>query len=458
MSLPPRTLAQFAALCGGVLHGDDRPFAAVSSDSRSLAAGDLFIALRGPRFDGNEFVAAARAAGAAGALVERHDGSALPQIVVPDALAALTRAAAAWRAAYAGVVVAVAGSNGKTTVKEMIAAILARRGPTLATRGNLNNHIGVPLTLLRLAADQAHAVIEIGANHPGEVAALTAIVQPDVAIVTNAGAEHLEGFGSLEGVARAEGELFAGIESQATAIINADDEFASLWSEMSRGKPVRFGLGAAAEFSATDIRHDVGADGFVTGFALISPAGRTAIELRLAGMHNLQNAIGAAAAAMAAGATLEHVRDGLGSMRAVAGRLQFKTARGAWIIDDSYNANPSSMRAAIEVLAALPGQRWMVVGDMGELGDHARSSHIDLGRQARARGIDRLFATGPLAALAVEEFGPGAEWFPDAAAIGRALAPQLRAGVCVLVKGSRMNRLERVVEQLVGAVEAQVHA
>ncbi|MEZ5458714.1 MAG: UDP-N-acetylmuramoyl-tripeptide--D-alanyl-D-alanine ligase [Steroidobacteraceae bacterium] len=456
--MPARTLAQFAALAGGVLHGEDRPYAAVNSDSRGLSAGDLFVALRGPRFDGNEFVAAARAAGAAGALVERHDGSALPQIVVDDALAALTRAAAGWRASYPGVVVAVAGSNGKTTVKEMIAAILARRGPTLATRGNLNNHIGVPLTLLRLAPEQLHAVVEVGANHPGEVAALTALVRPDVAIITNAGAEHLEGFGSIEGVARAEGELFAGIEPQATAIINADDEFASLWSEMSRGKPVRFGLGAAAEYSATDIRHDVGADGFVTRFALISPAGRTSVELRLAGMHNLQNAIGAAAAAVAAGATLEHVREGLGTMRAVAGRLQFKTARGAWIIDDSYNANPSSMRAAIDVLATLPGHRWLVVGDMAELGDYARSSHIELGRHARARGIERLFATGELAALAVEEFGSGAEWFPDAAAIGRSLAPQLRTGVSILVKGSRMNRLERVVEQLVGGAEAEAHA
>jgi UDP-N-acetylmuramoyl-tripeptide--D-alanyl-D-alanine ligase len=457
VSFPPRTLAQFAILAGGVLRGEDRPFAAVSSDSRTLGAGDLFVALRGPRFDGNEFIAAARAAGAAGALVERHDGSALPQIVVPDALAALTRAAAAWRAAYRGVVVAVAGSNGKTTVKEMIAAILARRGTTLATRGNLNNHIGVPLTLLRLEATQAHAVIEIGANHAGEVAALTAIVKPDVAIVTNAGAEHLEGFGSLEGVARAEGELFAGLEPEAAAIINADDEFASMWAEMSRGRPLRFGLGAAAEFTAGDIQHDVGADGFVTRFALIAPAGRTAVELKLAGMHNLQNALGAAAAAVAAGATLDHVREGLAAMRAVTGRLQFKTGRGAWIIDDSYNANPSSMRAAIDVLATLPGHRWLVVGDMAELGDFARSSHVDLGRHARARGIERLFATGQLAALAAEEFGAGAEWFPDAMALGRAVAPQLRAGVCVLVKGSRMNRLERVVEQFTGSAAAESH-
>lgn len=450
-----RTLAEFARLCGGTLVGEDRPFGNVSTDSRTLVSGDLFVALRGPRFDGHEFVGAARTAGAAGAVVERAgDASELPRIVVADAQAALTRAAAAWRDGFGGCVVAVAGSNGKTTVKEMIAAILSRSGTTLATRGNLNNHIGVPLTLLRLTPEHRFAVIEIGANHPGEVAALTAIVRPQVAIVTNAGAEHLEGFGSLEGVARAEGELFAGLDADATAVINADDEFASLWSEMAGGRQVRFGLGAAAEFTAAQIAHEVGAEGFRTRFVLISPAGRTPVELRLAGMHNLQNALGAAAAAAAAGATLEQVRAGLGSMRAVAGRLQFRTARGAWIIDDSYNANPSSMRAAIDVLATLPGQRWLVIGDMGELGEFARSSHVELGRYARARGVERLFATGTLAALAVEEFGAGAQWFPDTAALARALAPLLAPGVCVLVKGSRMNRLERVVEELVGAEES----
>lgn len=445
-----RTLAEFARLCGGTLRGDDRPFATVSTDSRTLAAGDLFVALRGPRFDGHAFVGPAQAAGAAGAVVERDEGGDLPRIVVADAQAALTRAAAGWRDGYSGRVLAVAGSNGKTTVKEMIAAILSRAGTTLATRGNLNNHIGVPLTLLRLAPEHRYAVIEIGANHPGEVAALTAIVRPQVAIVTNAGAEHLEGFGSLEGVARAEGELFAGLDPEATAVINADDEFASLWSEMAGGRQLRFGLGAAAEFTAADIGHDVGAEGFLTRFALVSPAGRAGIELRLAGMHNLQNALGAAAAAMAAGATLEQVRDGLGSMRAVTGRLQFRTARGAWILDDSYNANPSSMRAAIDVLSTLPGHRWLVIGDMAELGDFARSSHVELGRYARARGVERLLATGPLSALAVEEFGAGAQWFPDAAALARSLAPQLAPGVCVLIKGSRMNRLERVVDELTG--------
>ncbi len=450
-----RTLAEFARLCGGTLRGTDGPFASVSTDSRTLGPLDLFVALRGPRCDGHEFVAAARAAGAAGAVVERDDGGEGPRIVVADTLAALTRAAALWRDGFSGQMVAVAGSNGKTTVKEMIAAILTRSGPTLATSGNLNNHIGVPLTLLRLAPEHRYAVLEIGANHPGEVAALAALVRPQVAIVTNAGAEHLEGFGSLEGVARAEGELFAALDTQATAIINADDEFASLWSEMAGGRQLRFGLGAAAEFTAAQISHDVGADGFVTRFALLAPAGRIDVELRLAGMHNLQNALGAAAAAMAAGASLEQVRDGLASMRAVSGRLQFGTARGAWLIDDSYNANPSSMRAAIDVLATLPGQRWLVIGDMGELGEFARSSHVELGRYARARGVERLFATGPLAALAVEEFGAGAQWFPDTSALARALAPQLAPGICVLVKGSRMNRLERVVEELTGGSGAE---
>ena len=446
-----RLLSTFAKDCGGTLLGADRAYGNVSSDTRTIAAGDLFLALHGPRFNGNDFVAAAQAAGAVAAVVDRPGGGdGIARILVADTQSALTRAAAAWRSRFSQPLVAVAGSNGKTTVKEMIAAILATAGPTLSTRGNFNNHIGVPLTLLRLGAEHRFAVIEVGANHPGEVAALNEIVRPDVGIVTNAGAEHLEGFGSLEGVARAEGEMFAGLAPGATAIINADDEFAPLWRSMAPGPQASFGVRAAADFRATDIQATVDGEGFLTRFALIAPAGHAQIELRLAGMHNVLNATGAAAAAMTAGATLDQVRHGLAGMRAVAGRLQFKLARGAWIIDDSYNANPSSMHAAIDVLATLDGQRWLVIGDMGELGDHAERSHVELGRYARAHGVSRLFATGKLAALAVEAFGAGGEWFPDTASLAAALEPQLAADVRILVKGSRMNRLERVVDQLVG--------
>jgi UDP-N-acetylmuramoyl-tripeptide--D-alanyl-D-alanine ligase len=445
-----RTLAEFAQACGGELTGADRAYTGVSTDTRTLAPGELFVALRGPRFNANEFVAAAASAGAAGAVVDTRVATALTQIVVPDTQAALSRSAAAWRAQFSMPVIGVAGSNGKTTVKEMIAVILERRGTTLARRGNLNNHIGVPLTLHRLDAAQRHAVIEIGANHPGEVAALVELARPTVGLITNAGAEHLEGFGSIRGVALAEGEMVAGLDPAATAVINADDAFAPLWRGMTRARVVTFGVTNAADYSAQDL-HTAIDGGFITRFTLRAPQGVMPIELRLAGRHNVLNALCAAAAACAAGASLDEVRAGLATMRPVPGRLQFKTApSGAWIVDDSYNANPSSMKAGIEVLSAIEARRWLVMGDMGELGDQAPESHQDIGRFARNYRIERLFATGRLSALAVEAFGSGGEWFADTEALARAVNAELTREVCVLVKGSRSNRLERVVEALVG--------
>jgi UDP-N-acetylmuramoyl-tripeptide--D-alanyl-D-alanine ligase len=375
----------------------------------------------------------------------------LPQIVVGDTQLALTESAAAWRARFSIPIVGVAGSNGKTTVKEMTAAILERSGATLATRGNLNNHIGVPLTLHRLDATHRYAVVEIGANRAGEVADLVKIARPTVGLITNAGAEHLEGFGSLEGVARAEGEMVAGLDATATAVINADDAFASMWRDMARGSVTTFGVAAPADFSASEIHTAIDANGFVTRFKLRTPDGEMPIDLHLAGGHNVLNALCAAAAASAAGATLDAVRAGLATMRPVPGRLQFKTApSGAWIVDDSYNANPSSMKAGIEVLAGVDARRWLVMGDMGELGNYAVQSHEDIGRFARNHRIDRLFAVGPLSRIAVDAFGQGGEWFEDAESLARAVNAELTREVCVLVKGSRMNRLERVVEALVG--------
>jgi UDP-N-acetylmuramoyl-tripeptide--D-alanyl-D-alanine ligase len=446
-----RTLATFAKSCGGTLEGADRAYTGVSTDTRTLQAGELFVALRGPRFNANDFVAAAAKAGAAGAVVDTPVATSLTQILVADTQAALSSSAAAWRAGFSLPVVGVAGSNGKTTVKEMTAAILERTGPTLATRGNLNNHIGVPLTLHRLDAAQRFAVIEIGANRAGEVADLVKLARPTVGLITNAGAEHLEGFGSLEGVARAEGEMVAGLDSSATAIINADDEFATLWRGMAQGKVSTFGVANAADFSARDIQTAIDGSGFVTRFELRAPAGAMPIELHLAGGHNVLNALCAVAAATAAGASLDDVRLGLATMRPVPGRLQFKTApSGAWIVDDSYNANPSSMKAGIEVLATVDARRWLVMGDMGELGDFADASHREIGRFARDHHIDRLFATGKLSALAVEAFGAGGEWFAETESLARAVNAELTREVCVLVKGSRSNRLERVVEALVG--------
>ena len=447
-----RTLSDFAKSCEGTLKGADRAYTGVSTDTRTLKSGELFVALRGPRFNANDFVAAAASAGAAGAVVDTPVISPLAQIVVADTQTALSRSAAAWRGRFSMPIVGVAGSNGKTTVKEMTAAILERAGPTLATRGNLNNHIGVPLTLHRLDATQRFAVIEIGANRAGEVADLVKLTRPDVGLITNAGAEHLEGFGSLEGVARAEGEMVAGLDPGATAVINADDEFAALWRGMARGKVSTFGIENAADFSATDIHTTIGTSGFVTRFELRAPAGVAPIELHLAGGHNVLNALCAAAAATAAGASLDDVRSGLATMRPVPGRLQLKTApSGAWIVDDSYNANPSSMKAGIEVLASVDARRWLVMGDMGELGSFADDSHGEIGRFARDHHVDRLFATGKLSALAVEAFGQGGEWFADTESLARAVNSELTREVCVLIKGSRSNRLERVVEALVGA-------
>jgi UDP-N-acetylmuramoyl-tripeptide--D-alanyl-D-alanine ligase len=444
-----RTLGAFARACGGRLHGADRSYLGVSTDTRTLSTGELFVALRGPNFNGNEFVPAAAAAGAAGAVVDREQPLGLSQIIVDDTQRALEQAAQRWRKRFSIPVIGVAGSNGKTTAKEMTAQILAQAGACLATRGNLNNHIGVPLTLLRLAPEHRYAVVEMGANRAGDVSALVQIAQPTIGVITNAGAEHLEGFGSLEGVARAEGEMVAGLGDSDIAVINADDTFSDLWRSMTRARVISFGVHKAADFHAIGLRVEGDPDCFITCFTLTCPLGEVSIDLQLAGEHNVANAVAAAAAAYAAGATLEHIARGLAAMRAVRGRLQLKTARsGAWLIDDSYNANPSSVRAGIEVLAQLEGRRWLVLGDMAELGEFADAAHSEAGEYARTHGIERLFAMGPLAALAARSFGPGAETFADADSLARALegaGPDVR----ILIKGSRVNRLERVVDALV---------
>jgi UDP-N-acetylmuramoyl-tripeptide--D-alanyl-D-alanine ligase len=454
-----RSLREFAALCGGRYAGEDLAYGAVSNDTRTLARGDLYLALRGERFDGNDFLDAAAAAGAVAAVVDRKfERAPLPLIEVADSQAALTRAGAGWRARFTRPVVGIGGSNGKTTTKEMLAAILARLGPCMATRGNYNNHIGVPLTLLRLAAGHCSAAVEIGTNHPGEVAALVAITRPDVGLITNAGAEHLEGFGDLDGVALEEGQMVAGLAPDAVAVINADDPYAAQWRGMTRAKVWTFGIDQPADFRAMAVAEALTDEGFQTRFTLNAPQGQRAVRLNVAGRHNVRNALGAAAAAVAAGAGLDDVVAGLAAMQPVGGRLvPRRTKQGARLVDDSYNANPSSMRAGIDVLAALPGEHWLVMGAMGELGAQAEASHEEAGAYARQHGITRLFATGELSKLAVEAFGAGASWHADTTALAQAVEAALHPGVTLLVKGSRSNRLERVVAALTGSDSKEMH-
>jgi UDP-N-acetylmuramoyl-tripeptide--D-alanyl-D-alanine ligase len=447
-----RTLRDAAAAVGGELRGDDHPFGAVATDSRTLAPGSLFVALRGPTFDGRDYVAAAAARGAIAAVVDSAVPHPLPQVVVKDTLRALQSLGQAWRNEFDIPVVAVAGSNGKTTAKTMTAAILSRMGLCMATHGNLNNHIGVPVTLMRLEASHRSAVVEMGANRIGDVAELMALARPSVGLITNAGAEHLEGFGNLDGVAKGEGETVSCLDPSATAIINADDVYAGYWRGIASARRIiTFGLHSSADFMAKDILQGIERGEFATRFTLECPLGRRSIALKAGGAHNIGNALAAAAAAYAAGAALEEIAAGLADFRAVAGRLQLKPGtRGSWIIDDSYNANPSSVRAGLEVMRTLPGPTWLVLGDMAELGEFAEDSHAHMGAYARDCGIKRLFALGPQSSRAVETFGSGAEWFADAESLTRRLQAELAAGVTVLIKGSRVNRLERVVQALAG--------
>ena len=449
-------LSEVAAATAGRLAGTDSSFTGVSIDSRTLQPGELFFALRGERFDGHAFVATAAGRGAAGAVVERASDAPIPQVVVKDAVVALAALARAWRERFGATVIGVGGSNGKTTTKELLASILAGAGPTLATRGNLNNHLGVPLTLLRLEPGHRFAVIEMGANRPGEIAALAGLVRPTIGLVTNAGDEHLEGFGDLEGVARAEGEMFAALGGTGIAVINADDPFQELWQKMARGaRHVRFGIEAVSEVRATGLQGRIESGAFVTVFALDIGDEQARVRLALAGRHNVMNALGAAAAAHAAGVSLPVIVAGLERVSPVNGRLQLKAGpRGCWLIDDSYNANPSSVRAGIDVLCSLPGEHWLVLGEMAELGSHTEASHTGVGDYARRAGVTRLFAIGAAARLTVAAFGARGSWFEDAGRLADAVGAGLDSGVTVLIKGSRVNRLERVVDQLLQPLAA----
>jgi len=441
------SLLEAARDTGASLLGADRAFRGVSTDSRNIAAGQLYVALRGARFDGHDFADEAVRQGAAGCLLEKELGLKAPQLLVADTRRALGDLARGWRKRFKVPVLGVTGSNGKTTVKEMMAAIMGQHMKVLVTRGNLNNDIGVPLTLFGMCREDRAAIIEMGANHPGEIAYLAGIARPTVGVVTNAGPAHLEGFGTVEGVARAKGEMFQSLGAEGIAIINADDQYAPLWREMAAPRRViSFGLHEDADVHARDLQ-----PGDSTGqrFVLRTPAGEQPVRLRLAGQHNVMNALAAAAACHAAGVSLAVIVEGLQRAAAAPGRLQFKRAtRGASICDDTYNANPRSLRAALETMQAMGGVTWLVLGDMGELGEHTHALHRDAGVAARELGVQRLFALGRLAALSAEAYGQGADHFEDVESLCRALTRELSPGVRVLVKGSRSMRMERVVQAL----------
>jgi UDP-N-acetylmuramoyl-tripeptide--D-alanyl-D-alanine ligase len=440
------TLAAAADRMQGRLHGDDRPFAGISTDTRTIGKGELFFALQGPNFDGRDYVGVALDNGAAGAVVTRHTRDAITQIEVDDAKAALGRFGSAWRHEHDVTIVGVTGSNGKTTLKELIAACLRRTAPTLATHGNLNNDIGVPLMLSRIEEQHRYAVIEMGANHAGEIAYLTSLADPDVVVITNAGAAHLEGFGSIEGVSRAKGEILQNAVRPRAAVLNADDRYFDYWSSLVQDvRRISFGFSETADVRATD----VAARATATHFTLHLGADRVAVSLPLAGVHNVRNACAAAAVAHALDIDLDEIRRGLEDVSPVGGRLQpVRGVSGATLFDDSYNANPLSVVAAAEFIAALPGESWLVLGDMKELGDDAAELHREVGEAARASGVSRLFAYGDLASSAAEGFGEHASWYASLEALVDDLCEDLSSDVNVLVKGSRSMRMERVVDAL----------
>jgi UDP-N-acetylmuramoyl-tripeptide--D-alanyl-D-alanine ligase len=443
------SLTGIARTLSATLVGPDAAFAGVSTDSRTVGPGELFVALRGPNFDGHAFVADALRRGAAAALVERPIEDASPRVQVADSLVAMGALAAEWRSRFNVPVMAVTGSYGKTTVKEMMSSIAATRGEVLATRGNLNNEIGLPLTLFRMDGIHRAAVLELGANHVGEIARLAAISRPTVGLVTAAGPVHLEGFGSLEGVARGKGEMFAGLAEDGVAVINVDDPFAPMWRDIAGNRRcIGFGLSRTAEFRAEQIRQSLDVHGPVLEFQLVTPGGTADARLALPGKHNAVNALAAAATTWAAGWTLDEIVAGLARVSGVKGRMSLrKASNGALLIDDTYNANPTALQAAIDYATALPGETWLVLGDMKDLGEESEALHDAAGRYARERGVARLYALGPESAAAASAFGD-ARHFPNVEALAAALKEDLPGGVNLLVKGSRSMRLETVIERL----------
>lgn len=418
----------------------------VSTDSRNIVPGDLFVALSGERYDGHEFIADVAAKGAVAAIVEAAVDCALPQLVVSDSRLALGVVARLNRRRFTGPVIAITGSAGKTTCKEMVAAIFAGCGETLATTGNLNNEIGVPLTLLGLAQQHEYAVIEMGAGRAGDIRYLCRFVEPDIGIVTSALPAHLEGFGDLDTIAQTKGELFGCLRADGAAVINGDDPlYQSLWRTQAAGRrSITFGLEPGNDITARAIS---AADG-CQHFTLVTPTGSAPVSLALLGRHNLRNALAAAGAAFAAGLGLDAIAAGLGSLQSVPGRLQSLRGRdGSVVIDDSYNANPGAVQAAIDVLADFAGHRRLILGHMAELGASAERLHREVAEYASHAGIDELWCVGTWAPAMVEAFGREARAFTSNEELLEALSRAAYADV-TLVKGSRSARMETVVATL----------
>ncbi|WP_028388181.1 UDP-N-acetylmuramoyl-tripeptide--D-alanyl-D-alanine ligase [Legionella fairfieldensis] len=420
----------------------------VCIDSRKIKPGNLFVALRGETFDGHDFIKDAATQGAAAIICNnRAEQIKIPQILVEDTLQALATLAAYHRQTISCPVIALTGSNGKTTVKEMIAAILPQ--PAHATQGNLNNHIGAPLSVLQLQPEHRYAVFELGASHPGDIAYTVAAVQPQVALVNNIAPAHIEGFGSIDGVARSKGEIYQGLRAGGTAIINDDDEYAHFWDDLLVNKKIiRFSLAKAVDVYAKDLTFN---EQGCARFMLVLPAGQVDITLRVPGEHTVSNALAAAACCYAAGISLSAIQEGLHQFRGVPGRMTFLEGKNqALIIDDTYNANLRSVLTAVAVLAKRRGRRILVLGDMGELGIWAQQHHAEIGRAAYQQGIDLLMTCGIHSESSARAFGSSALHYKTQEELARDLLSKLDKETTVLVKGSRSAAMEKIVHQLVG--------
>jgi UDP-N-acetylmuramoyl-tripeptide--D-alanyl-D-alanine ligase len=435
-----------AARVVGLEPGVEGAFEGITTDSRSVREGMLFAALRGANADGHEFAAQAAAAGAAALLVERPLVTKLPQLVVEDVSMALGRLASDWRDTLNPTVIGITGSNGKTTTKEMVAGILEMDSEVLATQGNYNNELGLPLTLFELNERHHFAVLEMGAGKPGDIRYLAGIAKPDVGVVTNAGPAHLQGFGNEEGVARAKGELFSSLPTEGFAVINSDQRWEDLWRSLAGDRKVlTFGLGSKCQVRLVNDS---------AGPRVVTPAGSFDLHLHLPGEHNLKNALAATAVTLALGIPLEQIRSGLEATRPVPGRLNLiHTVAGWTVMDDTYNANPASLYAALQVLTSDYDEPWLVLGDMKELGATSHKLHAEMGEAARSLGVNRLYALGELSEATVKAFGPGARHFQDEQSLIKALRNELRPAVACLIKGSRSMAMERVVAAITDSGE-----